>query len=285
MANKILVVGSINVDIFNIKPKTKYKGAVCPNSTLKDIFVLPGGKGANQAAVASWLGAKTYMMGFVGNDEMGHWVLDVLKGQGVDVSRVIKSKKNPTSIITIENKNKKNKYLVSPGANIEMSKSYIDQNIDLIKRCDLVLTQLETPKKVVEHLANICNKLNIQIILNPDPKINFDKKFLSKFQYLTPNANEMNKKDIKWITKNTDTIVIQTIGRKGAIWYKKDGSKVKYKSTKEKVMSTIGAGDTFSGTLAYCLVNKMSLNNAIKKAIKNSAWSVRQLGAQKLPKR
>ncbi len=285
MANKIIVVGSINVDIFNIKPKKKYKGAVCPRSELMDTFILPGGKGANQAAVSSWLGAKTYMLGVVGNDEMGSWVLGVLQSQGVDVSRVLKSKTKPTSIITIRDIKEKTRYFVSPGANTQLTKKYIDDNIDLIKKADLVLTQLETPLSVVKYLAKICNKLNIPIILNPDPKIKFDKKLFAQFQYITPNRNEMSKEEIDWMVQNTETKIIQTLGREGATWYKQDGTTKKYKAVKKKVFSTIGAGDTFSATLAYCLVNDMTLDKSIKQAIKNSSWSVGQLGAQKLPKK
>ena len=285
MANKILVIGSINVDIFNMKPKKKYNEAVCPNSKLVDTFILPGGKGANQAAVASWLGAKTYMLGCVGNDEMGHWLLDVLKSQGVDVTHVIKTKNRPTSIVTIENQHKHKKYLVSPGANTTITKKYIDNHIDLIKKCDLVLTQLEIPKKIVNHIANICNKNNIPVVLNPDPKINFDKKFFSKFQYLTPNRHEMNKNDIKWMLDNTDTMIIQTVGQHGAIWHRKNKENMIFKPKKTKIISTIGAGDTFSGTLAFGLVNNKPLKECIKEATKNSSWSVRQLGAQKLPQK
>ena len=285
MANKILVIGSINVDIFNIKPKKSYKGAVCPNSELVDTFILPGGKGANQAAVASWLGAKTYMLGCVGDDEMGNWLLDILKSQGVDVSHVLKNQNIPTSIITIQHQEKHKKYLVSPGANTKITKKYIDDHVDLIRKCDLVLTQLETPKKVVDHIANICNKYNIPIVLNPDPKIEFDKKFFSKFQYLTPNKHEMNDKDIKWMLENTNTNIIQTVGQHGAIWHQKNGANIVFEPKKMKIVSTIGAGDTFSGTLAFGLVNNKPLTKCIKEAIKNSSWSVRQLGAQKLPKK
>ena len=282
---KIVVFGSINVDIFNLENEENNKKIfICPNSKKIKTIILPGGKGANQAAVTAWLGAKTYMIGCLGNDEMGLWLLNVLKSQNVDISRIKLSAKNPTPIITIQ-KNEKYSFLVSAGTNIEITKKIVDDNIDLIKEADLVLTQLEIPFDVVNYLADVCIKYNKKIILNPDPKIPFNKQFFQKFNYITPNEKEMEIEDIKWIVNNTKSTVVQTSGKHGAIWYQKGNVQKKYKAKKYKLVSSIGAGDTFSGTFAYYIVNGFSIDQAIKKAIENSSWSIRQLGIQKLPKK
>ena len=282
---KVVVFGSINVDIFYLNSQKENKNiAICPNSKQTQTYILPGGKGANQAAVLAWLGAKTYMVGVVGNDEMGNWLIDVLKSQNVDVSRIIKSKKHPTPIVSILDDNQYS-FWVSPGSNSQFSKKMVDKNIDLIKEADMVLVQLEIPLDVVDHLATLCAQFKTKIMLNPDPKISFDQDFFTKFDYITPNENEMSDSDIKWMVDNSSSIIIQTKGQHGAIWHQKKGNQKHYKALKYKIVSTIGAGDTFSATLAYYLINDYKIDEAITKAIKNSSWSIRQLGAQKLPKR
>ena len=47
-----------------------------------------GGKGANQAAAASRLGAYTTFLGQVGNDEMGRMITSALKGAGVRTEKM-----------------------------------------------------------------------------------------------------------------------------------------------------------------------------------------------------
>ncbi len=282
---KVVVFGSINVDIFYLKKYKKNKNIIfCPNSKEINTFILPGGKGANQAAVLAWLGAKTHMVGIVGDDEMGDWLLDILKSQKINVSRIKKSQKNPTPIVSILDDDKYS-FWVSSGSNVEFNKKIIDDNVDLIKSADMVLVQLEIPINIVSYLADLCKKFNTKIMLNPDPKIKFNKEFFAKFDYITPNEDEMKEKDIQWMVDNTKSIIIQTKGKHGAIWHQKDNQKKHYKAKKYKVVSTIGAGDTFSATLSYYLIKDYTINDAIKKAIENSSWSIRQLGAQKLPKR
>ena len=82
----IWVVGSLNADLVQ-------KVATLPNpgetiQGIGDLETHPGGKGANQAYAASRLGAKVKMVGNVGDDQLGTFLLDSLESVGVDVSHV-----------------------------------------------------------------------------------------------------------------------------------------------------------------------------------------------------
>ena len=59
--------------------------------TCESASVSAGGKGANQAVQAAKLGVKTYIIGAVGNDNMGSFLLDEAVNYGLDVSHVKRS--------------------------------------------------------------------------------------------------------------------------------------------------------------------------------------------------
>jgi ribokinase len=83
---KVVVVGSINQDL------TTYASSLPqPGETLlgTDFVTSPGGKGSNQAVAAASIGivqrGGVYMIGRVGNDDMGKSLLQGLKSSGVRI--------------------------------------------------------------------------------------------------------------------------------------------------------------------------------------------------------
>ncbi|MGY8803283.1 MAG: PfkB family carbohydrate kinase, partial [bacterium] len=80
MANDIVVVGSMNVDITMRAP-----GFPEPGETLRasDVTLGPGGKGLNQAIAAARLGARVCMVGSVGDDALAEVALRAAMDAGV----------------------------------------------------------------------------------------------------------------------------------------------------------------------------------------------------------
>ena len=64
----IVVVGSLNMDLVVKAPRMPLGGETLPG---RDFQMIPGGKGANQAAAAARLGAQVAMVGRVGGDAFG----------------------------------------------------------------------------------------------------------------------------------------------------------------------------------------------------------------------
>mgnify|MGYP000187418075 CR=1 FL=1 len=64
----IAVVGSTNIDMVAYTDQIPERGETV---TGKDFAIGFGGKGANQAVIAARMGAKTYMVGAVGEDVFG----------------------------------------------------------------------------------------------------------------------------------------------------------------------------------------------------------------------
>ena len=77
---KILVVGSINMDLVTYMPHLPKRGET---SFGTDFMKNPGGKGANQACAASLLNADVTMLGAVGSDAFGKELISCLKKNNV----------------------------------------------------------------------------------------------------------------------------------------------------------------------------------------------------------
>ena len=79
--SNILVVGSLNADLVVRAPRFPQPGETISG---EDLQVIPGGKGANQAVAAARLGAEVSMLGRVGRDNFGDFLLNNLQANHVD---------------------------------------------------------------------------------------------------------------------------------------------------------------------------------------------------------
>jgi ribokinase len=81
-APRILVVGSINVDIVALTERLPTPGETVTGGTL---LINHGGKGANQAVAARRLGADVRFIGCVGDDTFGPELRQSMTAEGIGV--------------------------------------------------------------------------------------------------------------------------------------------------------------------------------------------------------
>ena len=281
--NKIVVVGSINVDlVFTSDIRPKAGETVLGN----DFKLIAGGKGANQAVAASKLGAEVTMIGCVGNDSNGQFTIENFENINVNTSCIEKIENIPTGVANIIVAEDDNSIIVIAGANYKVDKTLIDKYKKEIVDADIVLLQLEIPMDVVEYTLNLCYENNVKTILNPAPAVKLKKEIIEKATYITPNEHECKiilgaKKEvnIEEILKQYPNKLMITMGEKGVMYF--DGENiVNIPACKVEVVDTTGAGDTFNGAFARAIVNNFELKEAITFANKASSKSVTKLGAQ-----
>ncbi len=262
---KILVVGSINIDLF-IKTK---KIPIVGETLFGDTFeIFCGGKGANQAVAASRLGANVSFIGAVGDDINGEIALENLKKENINIEAVKVVKGVPTGIANIISSNGDNSIIVVKGANEKVDEQYIDEVKDMIINSDIVLIQNEIPFSGVKKAMQIAKEYDKSIIYNPAPLIDNIDNLCKLATYCTPNEIEAQG------IKNMENLII-TLGDQG-VKYKE----VIYPANKVKVIDTTGAGDTFNGALCAALAKDFPINDAIKYGIKASGISIKSTGAQ-----
>src|SRR6187401_3461812 len=114
----ILVVGSLNTDLVVRAPRFPQPGETISG---EDLQVIPGGKGANQAVAAARHGSHVAMLGRVGKDGFGDFLLENLEANHVDARLVQRDDASTGTATIIVDANGQNTIVLSAGANGKVS--------------------------------------------------------------------------------------------------------------------------------------------------------------------
>lgn len=289
MSAKVLVVGSINVDL-----TIKVAHLPAPGETIhgSEPQFLPGGKGGNQAVSVAANGAEVSIIGAVGEDDHGTVALASLKQQNVDTQGVdVKNSATGTAFIFIEDGGE-NLIVVTAGANALVTPQDVETKIKKLGgESPVVLCQLELPIESVEQAAKVTAELDGRFILNLAPAAKISDYLLGQCNPLIVNETEamfitgeriasiddaLNA--VKKLADFTKSAVI-TLGADGAVW--SDGEAAQHKpSEKVNVVDTTGAGDAFVGALAASFSQGQDLGQAVAAGLKAGAKTVQHFGAQ-----
>ncbi|NDA11873.1 MAG: ribokinase, partial [Actinobacteria bacterium] len=101
----------------------------------------PGGKGLNQAVAAARLESEVHMIGAVGDDGSGDWLLDVVRRENIDARGVAQaSGTSGTALIEVDATGE-NRIIVIPGANNAVDPAAVADHLTSLGAVDVVLTQ------------------------------------------------------------------------------------------------------------------------------------------------
>ena len=292
MAHRIAVVGSNMTDLV-----TSIIRMPAPGETLEapSFFMGFGGKGANQAVAAARLGADVMMVTKVGDDVFGQSTINNLKGNGIDISHVgtVTGKSSGVAPIFVD-EHGENSILIIKGANNELKPADIDAAAEDLKRCDLILMQLEVPLETVYYTIAFADRHGIETILNPAPAApDLDAKQVTKATFLVPNETELalltgmptgTDDEIETaarslIDRGIRTVIV-TMGSRGARLVTA-ASTTLIEPLKVKPKDTTGAGDAFIGSFARYYVESGELEASLKKAALYAGDSITREGTQK----
>jgi ribokinase len=292
MKKRLVVVGSINLDLVSVAPRIPLQGETL---TAASFASFPGGKGANQAFAAARLGTQVSMIGKLGNDSFGAELRANLESAGVDTTAV---EVEPTSsgiaqIITAENG--ENIIVVTPGANAYLSSHYVEKHLDVIRGASIVLTQLETPLETVEFLASVTRKAGIPLVLDPAPARPLPASLLERVDWLTPNESEtsfllgLKSQDIpedeiedvaETLLQRGSRNVLLKLGQRGCFLALADGRRISLPAYAVRAIDSTAAGDAFNGAFASALLAGQDPVRGASWASAVAAISVTRRGAQ-----
>ena len=278
---RIVVVGSINMDLVTLAPRFPAPG----ETILGERFLtVHGGKGANQAVAAARLGAEVTLVGAVGDDGFGEQLRDGLARENVQLDHVARIADCGSGTASITVAEGDNSIVVVPGANARVTPAQIEAAQPAFESADAILVQMEIPLESVEATLRLGHRVGKPVILNPAPAQPLPVEWLKLARYLTPNQHELAillgadaHEDFHSLMHRSPAPLVLTRGGDGA-WFREEGKPVHQSGFKVDVVDTTGAGDTFNAALAVFLHEGLAM--AVCKACAAAALSVTRLGAQ-----
>jgi ribokinase len=292
MAKRIVVVGSINLDLVGATQRIPIAGETVAGLSFQ---TFAGGKGANQAVAAARLGGSVSMLGKLGTDVFGAQLRESLEEANVNTDGIeVVSGSSGVALITTDAKGQ-NAITVVAGANGQLSPVDLDAHIGIIHSAGILLTQLEIPLQTVEYLAAIAIRERIPLVLDPAPARPLPASLLKCVDWLTPNETEaclllgwapgeLSSEALEDAANSLLALgsrnVILKLGERGCYVALLDGTRQLLPAFGVHAVDTTAAGDAFNGALAVALLNGQDPLRSASWASAVAAISVTRPGAQ-----
>jgi ribokinase len=283
----ILVIGSLNTDLVVRTPRFPQPGETISG---EDLQIFPGGKGANQAVAAARQDTPVSMLGRVGKDNFGDFLLENLQSNNVDSQFVQRDEASTGTAVIVVDANGQNTIVLSAGANGQVSEA--DISAAPLSGFELLLLQLEIPVETVVAAARRARESGLRVLLNPAPARSLPDELITLPDFLVPNETELSiladqpVKDIssaesaaqRLLTRGAQTVIV-TLGANGALIVTRENTK-HIPPFKVDPVDTTAAGDAFIGGFASALLQNKSLEDAVRYGCACGALATTKLGAQ-----
>jgi len=281
---RVLVFGSINLDLFLHVPRLPHPGETVGGGTFSSA---PGGKGANQALAAKRAGAEVALIGAVGEDPYGAEALTVLRRDGVDLSQVaFVSAPTGVAMILVEDGGE-NLIAVAGGANGLVTGEH------RVTAEQVLLCQLELPHAANAEMMGRGRREGAQSLLNLAPFEPEAAAYCGLADVLVANAQEAAQlaaalglaqgsptEICRELARRTGSDTIVTLGAAG-LAASIGGRCLALPATPVEARDTVGAGDALCGYLADALACGRELDvEALTFAAKAAAVACTRAGAQ-----
>ncbi len=285
---EIVGVGSTMFDMIACSQKIPSAG----ETVIGDSFSLGfGGKGANQAVMASRLGAKVSMVNTLGDDVFGDTTIKNFHDQGIDTTFVARvSGASGVAPIWVEPSGT-NRIICVPGANNAMTPKQAEDAISAIPNAKVIIGQLEIPQAVTSAAFRRARSMGITTILNPAPFAPLSPELISLCDWIIPNETEFaglnpdgkqpdDEVEISKVAKMLGCNFVVTLGEKGAAYTDNNGKVIYVSAPKVTAVDSTGAGDSFVGAFAFGLASGFEVEKSVRLGCACASDSVTRKGTQ-----
>lgn len=284
----ITVFGSINMDLIAHVGRLPKPGETLAGHTFS---TAAGGKGANQALAASRAGASVAMAGAAGDDAFADGALQLLKEDGVDLSRVktVPGATGTASILVGDDG--ENVIVVVAAANGKVTADDARSTVEAMQSGDVLLLQLEVPADAVEAALLAARERGVTSLLNIAPLTEDAARLAPLADLVIANESEFALLDpgdfpdraalrsaMREFAGKGRSVVV-TLGAAGVVAVHK-GEHHEAKGLAIEPVDTVGAGDTFCGYLAAELEAKRDFTQALQRAAAAGSLACLKRGAQ-----
>jgi ribokinase len=271
---RLVAVGGCGVGVRFAVPYVAEAGETVLAS---DVRVINGGKGANQAIGAAFLGADASIISAVGEDVFGSIVAGLWERHGVATSGVVVRPEASTMVgAVMVDSSGENHITLAPGALGRLSRDDVRDRRGLIEAADVCVVSLEIAWQAAAEALAIARAAGVLAILNPAPApapVAIDE-LLRLADWVTPNeveaaalsefAGASPEAAAERILGRGARGVVMTLGPGGALVA--DGSAMRRvpapEVPPEQMVDTAGAGDAFNTAFALALAGGWSVDVA-----------------------
>ncbi len=288
----IFVFGSCNADmVMNVSRHPN------PGETLlsENYTLYAGGKGANQAVAAARANAPVTLVGAIGSDHFGPFILNSMnndhKRYHLNLEHMIRLDAPTGCAVIAVDPTGENTIIVSGGANLRLSARHFP--LTLVQENDFLILQMEVPLSENWALAEQISAKGGRILLNAGPALPIPAHILKLLDVLVVNWHEVkvlnehaetpfsdNQQLALWAAQHFNMHVIITLGGEGAFMAEPSGQIHQMPAHPIHVVDTVAAGDTFVGYFAAALHRGESAKYALKSSLIASGLACTRPGAQ-----
>ncbi len=292
MNTRIGVVGSNMVDLVTYTARMPEAGETLE---AQSFAMGHGGKGANQAVAAAKLGADVLLVSRVGDDLFGGNTIRNFQELGIDTRHVRAVPGTPSGVAPIfVDPSGENRILIVKGANDHLLPADVDAAAEDLRRCGLILLQLEIPLETIYHVIDWAAREGIEVLLNPAPAtpgLALDRILPATF--LVPNQTELAiltgqptatraeaESAARLLVGRGLKAVIVTLGGDGALLVQGERT-VHVPAIPVTPADTTGAGDAFIGAFAQAYAATRDIEASMRQGARYAADSITRPGTQK----
>ena len=253
--------------------------------------ISPGGKGSNAAVAAARQGANVALIARIGDDDFGRMGMDLWKAEGIATGHVEQAageRSGVAQILVYDDGD--NSIAVHPGAGAGLNARHALAATDLLSHCRVVMASCEVPVEATLQAFRLARQASALTVLNPAPARPLPEELLALVDVLTPNESELFELAGPGCAGSVDAAalallaggtrnVLVTLGAAGCRLYRSGQAPIDLAGRAMPVADTIGAGDTFTGSLAAALARGETLPAAMQWANAAAALSVTRHGA------
>jgi ribokinase len=287
--SRVYVFGSINMDVVAFADRRPRAGETVMG---RELHLLPGGKGANQAVAARRAGAETALAGRLGDDLFGTRLLSFLQDEGIDLAltRRLPDTTSGTALIVVADAD--NSIVVVPGANERLDDEAV-HSADM-KTGDVVLAQFETPQATTLAAFAKAGGAGATTILNPAPLAELADGLLALCDIVVLNESELagligeqpdGASCVEWAIEHAGRLrhrreqtIVVTVGAAGVVVCERTTA-FHVAGHGVRAVDTTGAGDCFVGNLAAALSRGVTVREAAEFANRAASLCVQVVGA------
>ena len=290
---KICVIGASNIDLISYAPRLPKLGETLPGTRFQMGF---GGKGANQAVMASKLGGDVTIVTRVGNDIFGADTQKNFVALGMDTTYVFTTEDSFTGVapIWVDETSGDNAIIVALGANDLLSPQDVENAHTAITTAQIVVCQWECPLETMLAALRIAHNAGVTTIFNPAPaRAQMDPLAYSYSTIFCPNESEteiltglpvetLDEAAVAgrvFLEQGTQNVIL-TLGARGSLLVTHEETR-HVPAPSVRAVDTTGAGDAFVGSLAFFLASGHSLPDSMARANQIAALSVQAPGTQR----